>query len=67
MDAPGDIRFNEISQTQKDQRCIISLCGIQSVFHRSRAWNGDYQETGAAEHGVYRGIGKKVVKKYEIV
>ena len=41
--------LSEISQTQKDKYCMISLiCGIflKSRIHRSRGQNGGCQELG---------------------
>ena len=48
-----DITLSEISQTQKDKYCLISLIGgiSKSQIHRSREMNAGYQGRGGGEYG----------------
>ena len=45
--------LSEISQTQKDKYCMISLtCGsLKSTAHGTREWNGGYQGLGGGRNG----------------
>jgi hypothetical protein len=48
--SPEDIMLSEISQVQKYKYCMISLIGgiFNRKAHRSREWDGGYQEPGGA-------------------
>ena len=45
MNEPGGIMQNEISQTQKDKKYVMSLLWriLNNQTHRCGDWNGDFQ------------------------
>ena len=51
MNETGKIMLSEISQTEKEKYCMISLLYVESFFFKSNYRNSGFQGLGSGENG----------------